>query len=114
MLFISWHFAQASITLDGTLFVSGGKDENIEKPEVNYHATYTGSRMVLVLCGVLLTSFLVIEDNGFDYRGALLAWVLSLLAVFPAPGSLLWLGVTTGIFIQAIGSSCLRFLGCDP
>ncbi|CAM9925610.1 unnamed protein product [Ascophyllum nodosum] len=102
------------MTLEGTLLISGGKGENVKKPEVNYHAAYTGSRMVLVLWGILLTCFLIIEDNGFDYRGALLAWVLSLLAVFLAPVSLLWLGVTTGIFIQGFGSNRLRFLGCDP
>ena len=102
---------QAYVTLEGTLVVSGGKGENIDMPQVNYHAAYTGSRMVLVLWGILFTCFIIFEGDGFDYRGALLAWVLSLLAVFPAPLSLLWLGVTTGIFIQGIGSNRLRFLG---
>ena len=114
VFFISWHFARAYATLVGTLFISGGKGEGIKKPEVNLHAAYTGSRAVLVLWGILFTCFLIVEDDGFDYRGALLAWVLSLLAVFPVPVSLMWLGITTGIFIQGIGANRLRFLGCDP
>ncbi|CAM9484991.1 unnamed protein product [Ascophyllum nodosum] len=114
VFFISWHFARAYMTLEGTLFISGGKSDQFPKYKVNLHALYTCSRAVLVLWCILFTCFLIVEDDGFDYRGALLAWVLSLIAVFPIPVSLVWLGITTGIFIQGIGANRLRFLGCDP
>lgn len=114
VFFIAWHFARAYITLEGTLLISGGKPKDYKPPDQNLHAIYTGSRLVIVVWSILFTCFLIVNDNGFDYRGALLAWALSLLAVFPIPVSLVWLGVTTGIFLQGISSNSLRFLGSDP
>jgi len=114
VFFIAWHFARAYLTLEGTQIISGGKPKGIVTPEQNLHGIYTGSRIVIVVWCILFTCFLIVNDDGFDYRGALLAWVLSLLAVFPVPVSLVWLGLTTGIFLQGISSNRLRFLGCDP
>ena len=83
-------------------------------PRVNHYRTYKGSRLVLIFRAVLFTFFLFVKGKGFNYQGALLAWMLSLIAVFPVPESMLWLGLTTGIFIQGIGSYRLRVLGCGP
>lgn len=70
------------------------------------------SRVVIVVYCVLFASFLLAEDNGMDYRGALLAWALSLLACFPHNVSNLWLAINTGIFLHGISSHRLAFLGC--
>lgn len=70
------------------------------------------SRVVIVVYCILFTSFLLAEDNGMDYRGALLAWTLSLLACFPHNVSNLWLALNTGIFLHGISSHRLAFLGC--
>eukprot|EP00752_Nemacystus_decipiens_P010952 g9733.t1 len=111
VLLVAWHFARAWLTLPGMQLVSGSIP--VKKPEQDLHGIYAASRIVVIAWCILFTSFLISEDNGFDYRGALLAWMLSLIAVFPHPVSYLWLGVNTGIFIQGIGANRLRFLGCD-
>eukprot|EP00903_Cladosiphon_okamuranus_P010505 g9936.t1 len=112
VLLVAWHFARAWLTLPGMQLLSGGlKPEN--KPKEDLHGIYASSRIVVIAWCILFTSFIISEDDGFDYRGALLAWMLSLIAVFPHPVSYLWLGVNTGIFIQGIGANRLRFLGCE-
>lgn len=47
----------------------------MEKPEEDLHGIYASSRIIIVAWGILFTSFIISEDDGFDYRGALLAWV---------------------------------------
>ena len=113
IFFIWWHFQLAYYTLDGFLFFSG-YEEGAMETRANLYRTYKGSRLVLIFWAVLFTFFLFMEGKGFNYQGALLAWMLSLIAVFPVPVSMLWLGLTTGIFIQGIGSYRLRVLGCGP
>lgn len=109
---IAWHFARAWLTLPGMLLISGGVKEP-KKPDVDFHGIYASSRLVVVAWSILFCSFILNEDDGFDYRGALLAWMLSLIAVFPNPVSYAWLAVTTGVFIEGIGAHRLRFLGCS-
>ena len=113
IFFIWWHFQLAYYTLYGFLFFSG-YEEGAMGTRANLYRTYKGSRLVLIFWAVLFTFFLFMEGKGFNYQGALLAWMLSLIAVFPVPVSMLWLGLTTGIFIQGIGSYRLRVLGCGP
>ena len=108
---IAWHFAWAWLTLPGMLLVSGGVKEP-PKPKVDFHGIYASGRLVVVAWSILFCAFLLNEDEGFDYRGALLAWMLSLIAVFPHPVSYAWLAVTTGVFLEGIGAHRLRFLGC--
>lgn len=60
-------------TLPGMQLLSGGI--KIEKPEEDLHGIYASSRIIVVAWSILFTSFIISEDNGFDYRGALLAWV---------------------------------------
>ncbi|CAM9822385.1 unnamed protein product [Ectocarpus sp. 12 AP-2014] len=110
VLLVAWHFARAWLTLPGMQLLSGGV--KVEPPKEDLHGIYASSRIVVIAWCILFTSFIISEDDGFDYRGALLAWVLSLIAVFPSPVSYIWLGVNTGIFLQGIGANRLRFLGC--
>lgn len=110
ILFVAWHFARAWLTLPGMQLVSGG--EKLPPPEEDLHGIYFTSRVVVVTWSILFASFLLVEDQGMDYRGPLLAWVLSLIAVFPHNVSNLWLALTTGVFLQGIGANGLRFLGC--
>lgn len=113
---IAWHFARAWLTLPGMQLISGGAGGDPKpppRPETDYHGIYATSRTIIVVWAILFASFLLVEDDGFDYRGALLAWVLSLIAVFPHNVSYFWLAVTTGIFLQGIGANRLRFLGCS-
>lgn len=60
-------------TLPGMQLLSGGI--KIEKPEEDLHGIYASSRIIIVSWSILFASFIISEDNGFDYRGALLAWV---------------------------------------
>lgn len=107
---ISWHFAYAYLNVPGMQLISGSI-KDVKKPDVDLFGIYTSSRIVVVAWCILFTSFILAEDMGFMYQGALLAWVLSLIAAFPQPLSCLWLGITTGIFLQGIGANRLRFLG---
>lgn len=60
-------------TLPGMQLLSGGI--KIEKPEEDLHGIYASSRIIVVAWSILFASFIISEDDGFDYRGALLAWV---------------------------------------
>lgn len=114
IFFIAWHFARAWLTLPGVKLISGPGGQTKEDPkEANLHGIYFGSRVIIVVYAILFTCFLLVEDNGMDYRGPLLAWVLSLIAVFDHNVSNLWLALTTGVFLQGIGANRLRFLGCS-
>ncbi len=53
--------------------VSGGV--KVDKPEEDLHGIYASSRIVVIAWCILFTSFIIDKDDGFDYRGALLAWV---------------------------------------
>lgn len=53
--------------------LSGGV--KVDKPEEDLHGIYASSRIVVIAWCILFTSFIISEDEGFDYRGALLAWV---------------------------------------
>ena len=108
---IAWHFARAWLTLPGLQLISGDT-EKPPKPDIDAHGIYASGRLVVIAWCILFCSFILNEDDGFDYRGALLAWMLSLIAVFPHPVSYAWLAVTTGVFIEGIGAHRLRFLGC--
>lgn len=114
VLFIAWHFAHAWLTLPGVKLISGaGGEAKKAENEPNPHGMYVGSRVLIVAYVILFTSFLLVEDEGLNYRGPLIAWTLSLLASFPHNVSTFWLAITTGIFLQGIGSNRLRFLGCS-
>ncbi|CAM9309728.1 unnamed protein product, partial [Hapterophycus canaliculatus] len=71
---VAWHFARAWLVLPGMQLLSGGvKLDN--KPEEDLHGIYASSRIIVICWCILFTSFIISEDDGFDYRGALLAWV---------------------------------------
>eukprot|EP00752_Nemacystus_decipiens_P005425 g4917.t1 len=112
VVMVAWHFIRAFLTLPGMQLVSGSI--RIDASEVNLFGIYTSSRAVIISWCILFTFFLMSSDDGWNYRGALLAWMLSLIAVFPHPVSYLWLGINTGIFIQGISANRLRFLGFAP
>ena len=108
---IFWHFKHAWLTLPGTVLISGGMQEP-KKPMVNYNGIYVSSRLVVVAWSIGFFLYILNEEDGIHRRGALLAWMLSLVAVFPNPVSYCWLAVTTGVFLEGIGAHRLRFLGC--
>lgn len=60
-------------TLPGMQLLSG--EINVDKPEVDLYGIYTSSRIIVITWSILFTSFIAFEGHGFDYRGALLAWV---------------------------------------
>ena len=59
--------------LPGVQLLSG--DIKVGKPKVNLYGIYTSSRIAVITWCILFTSFIISEGNGFDFRGALLAWV---------------------------------------
>eukprot|EP00903_Cladosiphon_okamuranus_P014934 g13826.t1 len=109
VVIVAWHFARAFWTLPGLTLISGGV--KVDPPLEDLFGIYTSSRIVVITWCILFTSFLILGDDGWGNRGALLAWMLSLIAVFPHPVSYAWLGINTGIFIQGISTHRLRFLG---
>lgn len=64
---------------------------------------YVASRMLILTYFILYMAFSIARDDGWGYQHILLAWVLSLFAQFKAIPSVIWLGLTTGIFLQGIG-----------
>lgn len=57
--------------------LSGGI--KVDKPEEDLHGIYAASRIIVIAWCILFTSFIISEDDGFDYRGALLAWVRNII-----------------------------------
>lgn len=107
---VCWHFHRSWTTLPGTVLISGGLTVPA-RPDVDYNGIYVCSRLLVVAWSIIFFSFILDEGDSLHYRGPLLAWMLSLIAVFPSPLSHGWLAVTTGVFLEGIGAHRLRFLG---
>lgn len=109
VLIIAWHFAEAWKTLPGAYYVSGQVNINIVIKE-NLHRIYNVSRGLIVSYALLYAAFAFESGDGFEQHYILLAWVLSLVAQFKSRPSVVWLALSTGVFIQGIGAHRLAFL----
>lgn len=61
--------------------------------------------MLILAFFALYIGFSVDRRDGWGYQHYLMAWVLSLFAQFKSTPSVIWLGITTGFFLQGIGVS---------
>ena len=107
-MFLAWRL------LPGAVLVSGGVTPN---PEETAPAA-TGNRFAQYLAITLLTAVYVAlygafafrRGDAWEYHYILLAWVMSLIASFDDFISVVWLGITTGAFIQGVGAYSFGFL----
>lgn len=109
---IMWHFLEAWRLLPGARMISGlqGRSAFADPPEENPLRDYLLSRMLIVVYLILYVTFAWLQGGGWGYHYILLAWVLSLLSRFTGTVSVVWLAITTGIFLQGIGAYSVRFL----
>lgn len=114
-MFLAWRL------LPGAVLVSGGVTPNTDgtAPAAEEIApAATGNRFAQYLAITLLTAVYVALYGAFAYRRGdaweyhyiLLAWVMSLIASFDDFISVVWLGITTGAFIQGVGAYSFGFL----
>lgn len=88
--------------LPGAHLISGIGVPRIQIQE-DLLSIYVASRMLILTYFILYMAFSIARSDGWGYQHYLLAWVLSLFAQFKAIPSVIWLGLTTGIFLQGIG-----------
>ncbi|CAN0347871.1 unnamed protein product [Laminaria digitata] len=62
---------------------------------------------------VLFGAFANDSGDSWGFHYILVAWMLSLVARFDDTLSVLWLGLTTGVFLQGVGAYSLHFLTHD-
>lgn len=108
-----YHFLLAWRHLPGAVLISGGAENIVPPPErqgENQFVEYCVFRGMIVAYFILFGVFAFERDDGWEYHYVLLAWVLSLVARFNDTLSVVWLGVTTAMFLQGIGAYSLRFL----
>lgn len=72
------------------------------------HRIYNVSRGLILTYALLYGAFAFDKGDGLQQHYVLLAWVLSLLAQFKSRPSIVFLGLTTGIFMQGFGAHRLR------
>ena len=67
----------------------------------------------VVLHVVLFGAFANDRGDSWGFHYILVAWMLSLVARFDDALSMVWLGLTTGVFLQGVGAYSLHFLTHD-
>lgn len=107
-IFLVYHFAEAWRVLPGAHLISGIGVPRIQIQE-DLLSIYVASRMLILTYFILYIAFSIARDDGWGYQHYLMAWVLSLFAQFKAVPSVVWLGLTTGVFLQGIGVSTIRY-----
>lgn len=90
--------------LPGAQLISGQGIPRIQIQE-DLLSIYLVSRGFIFGFFVLYLAFSADRSDGWGYQHYLLAWALSLFAQFKAGPSVVWLGLTTGFFLQGIGVS---------
>ncbi|CAN0421310.1 unnamed protein product [Ectocarpus sp. 12 AP-2014] len=109
-----YHFFVAWKTLPGAVMISGG----VAAPEDATAPVRTGNRFTQYMAtAVLVAAFVALyaafahrRGDNWKYHYILLSWVMSLIASFDDPFSVVWLGVTTGAFLQGVGAYSFQFL----
>lgn len=107
--FVIYHFAEAWRVLPGGFYVSGKVPVKFTVEE-NFHRIYNVSRGLILLYFSLYFAFAYEDNDGWYYHYILLAWVLSLFAQFKARASVVWLGITTGVWVAGHGAYGPRWL----
>lgn len=109
-----YHFYLAFKRLPGAVLISGGiaptAEETAPARAGNRFAQYATTITLILAYVVLYTAFAHRRGDGWDYHHIILAWVLSLIASFDDFFSVLWLGITTGVFLQGVGAYSFQFL----
>ncbi|CAN0128233.1 unnamed protein product [Scytosiphon promiscuus] len=109
-----YHFFLAFKFLPGAVMVSGGVaapvDGTAPSATGNRFAQYVTTTTLILAYVSLYAVFAYRRGDGWDYHHILLAWVLSLIASFDDFFSVLWLGITTGVFLQGVGAYSFQFL----
>ncbi len=107
-LFLAWK------VLPGAVLISGGINPTTEESAPvrtgNRFAQYLASTVLILAYFVLYCTFAYRRGDGWGYHYVLLAWVLSLLSTFDDAMSVVWLGITTGVFLQGVGSYTFQVL----
>lgn len=78
--------------------------------ETNLHRVYNVSRGLIVVYVLVYCAFAFDYDEGWELHYILLAFLLSLLAQFKARPSIVWLAITTGVWVQGVGAYGVQFL----
>lgn len=110
-----YHLYLAWKVLPGAVLISGGISPTADEtaPSVgtgNRFAQYLSSNLLILAYFVLYCTFAYRRGDGWDYHYVLLSWVLSLLSTFDDGMSVVWLGITTGAFIQGVGAYTFQVL----
>lgn len=112
---VLWHFAEAWKLLPGARMISGLASDAVppfreERLIHNPLRDYMVTRGLVVLYAMLLSAFSFARGDGWGYHYILLAWMMSLLSRFTSRVSVVWLAITTSVFLQGIGAYGLYFL----
>ncbi|CAB1100560.1 unnamed protein product [Ectocarpus sp. CCAP 1310/34] len=109
-----YHFFVAWTTLPGAVMISGGvstpEDATAPVRSGNRFARYMATAVLVAAFVALNAAFVHRRGDNWNYHYTLLAWVMSLIAIFDDPFSVVWLGVTTGAFLQGVGAYSFQFL----
>lgn len=107
-MFLAWKF------LPGAVLVSGGvtptANETAPVGTGNRFAQYLAITLLTAVYVALYGAFAYRRGDGWEYHHILLAWVMSLIASFDDALSVVWLGITTGVFVQGVGAYSFGFL----
>lgn len=107
--FVAWHFAEAWRILPGAYYVSGTIPVKIVI-EDNLHRVYNVSRGLIVVWILMYAAFAYDDSQGWELHYVFIAWALSLLAQFKARPSIVFLAITTAVFVQGVGAYGVNFL----
>ncbi|CAM9267344.1 unnamed protein product [Ectocarpus sp. 13 AM-2016] len=109
-----YHFFVAWKTLPGAVMISGGvaapEDATAPVRSGNRFTQYMATTVLVAAFVALYAAFAHRRGDNWNYHYILLAWVMSLIASFDDPFSVVWLGVTTGAFLQGVGAYSFQFL----
>lgn len=116
-ILLLYHFWLAWNVLPGAVFISGraggAPPASSEPPAESYFIQYVLLCAAVVAHVALLASFAFDTGDSWGYHYILLAWVMSLVARFDDTLSVLWLALTTAVFLQGIGAYSLAFLSSE-
>lgn len=78
--------------------------------ETNLHRIYNVSRGLIITFVLLYCAFAYADDQGWELHYITMAFCLSLLAQFKAKPSVVFLAVSTGVWVQGLGAYGVEFL----
>lgn len=78
--------------------------------ETNLHRIYNVSRGLILAYVLLYCAFAIGDDQGWELHYVLVAFCLSLFAQFKAVPSVVFLAITTAVWVQGVGAYGVQFL----